>query len=428
MSAQTQRAFGLFLADGQPSVGVYFFTHWWEPWRSSDQRILDDLARLKQMGFNTIYLDSQWSQMIDGDWKLLDRGHRLAKQAGMQILPWLSSKVWLDIGDSPYRRDLIRRMYGVELTPGIGPDGAMNRTKPYDPALIQAGVQYCVQYIERYLHEGALLRVLWNGKPCPVVAPTVELEWAGSCDMATQLLFRLWLRARYGNEIGLLNRVWRTRLTGFEQIDLCDRRLFELQAHCEGKARHPQAVEDHVEFRSQVSDTCLAEISRQLKARYPDLVIATELPYQFGAAHPHAVSYRVVNGANPSSADHADILMLRATDALTPAEERALRNHRRRTGQKIILTYRTYHQWGSQLLTGSRSQADMDRLLTDPALRLADGFGFYSWNEMVDTHVVADPDPPYHPDHRLGARESEALIASLGAMAQRFRSRRGVAR
>lgn len=427
MTAQTQRAQGLFLADGKPTVGVYFFTHWWEPWRSSDQRILDDLNRLKRMGFNTIYLDSQWSQMIDGDWKLLDRGHRLARQAGMQILPWLSAKVWLDIGDSQHRRDLTQRMYGVELTPGVGPDGTITRTKPYDPALIHAGVQYCLQYLDRYLNTGALMRVMWNGKPCPVVAPTVELEWAGSCDPATQQLFRLWLRARYGG-IAVLNRAWRTRLSGFEQISLCDPHLFDLQAHCEGKARYPHAVEDHVEFRSQVTDTCLAEISRQLKLRYPDLVIATELPYQFASVHPHAIGYRVVNGANPSSADHADVLMLRATDTLTPAEERALRDHRRRTGQRIILTYRTYRQWGEQLRNGSRSQADMDRMLTDQALRLADGFGFYSWNEMVDTHVVADPDPPHNPDVRVGERESEALITSLGAMAQRFHARRGVYR
>lgn len=408
------------LADGKPTVGVYYFTHWWEPWRSSDERILEDLARLKQMGYNTIYLDSEWSQMIDGDWKLLDRGHRLAKQAGMQILPWLSAKVWVDIGSHDYRRDLVKTMYGVELEMGTGPDGKPNRTKPYDPAVIEAGVRYCEQYIERYAKDGALMRVMWNGKACPVVAPTVELEWSGSCDVVTQQMFRMWLRGRYANDIAKLNKAWGTTLKGFEQVDVCDTKLFDLGAHCEGKAAHPNAAEDHVEFRSQVVDNCLAEISRRLRVKYPDLVIATELPYQFNASHPHAIGYRIMAGANPSAASHADILMVRATDSLTPDEEKALLDHRKRTGQKVILTYRTYQEWGKMLLDGKRTQDEMDRLYADQAARAADGFGFYSWNEMVDTHVVADPDPPFHPTSRINEKESEAFIESLGGMAKRY--------
>lgn len=410
------------LPDGKPTVGVYYFTHWWQPWAGSDQRILDDFARLKKLGYNTIYLDSEWSQMIDGDWKLLDRGHRLAKQAGMQILPWLSAKVWLDIGTHDYRRELVKKMYGVELELGTNSDGKPNRTKPYDPAVIEAGTRYCEQYIERYAKDGALMHVLRNGKPCPVVALTVELEWEGSCDTVTQQMFRTWLRARYGNDIAGLNKAWGTKIAGFEQIDMCDRSLFDLAAHRERKAAHPNAVEDHVEFRSQVQDDCLAEMKRRLKAKYSDLVIAAELPYQFGGAHPHAEGYRVINGANPSSSYHADILMIRATDSLTPDEERKLLDHKKRTGQQIILTYRTYQPWGRDLISGKRTQADMNRQFADQAARVAEGFGFYSWSEMVDTHVVADPDPPFHPTERISAEESEAWIEALGGMAARYHS------
>jgi len=410
----------LRLADGSPLVGVYFFPHWWEPWKSSDERILQDFARLKSMGFNTVFVDHEWSQMIDGEWKWLDRCHRLAKQGAMRILPWLSAKVWLDIATSDGRRELVKKMYGVQLEMGVGPDGKPNRTKPYDPAVIETGVRYCSDYIDRYAKDGALLTVLRDGKPRPVVALSCELEWSGSCDAVTQQMFRLWLTAKYAGDIAKLNKAWGTSFAGFDAIDICDQSTFDLAKHIEGKSAHPNAVEDHVEFRSQVIDTALAQIKRRLVAKYPDLLIAAELPYQFECVHPHAVGYRINGGSNPSSANHADIVVIRSTDTLTPAEEKALVDHKKATGQQVILTYRTHTSWGRMLLDGSRSVPEMLKLFADQAARAADGFGFYSWNEMVDTHVVADPDPPFNPNARIGQAESDAVIKSLQPMAARF--------
>lgn len=408
------------LPDGQPLAGVYYFTHWWEPWKSSDERILQDLRRLKSLGFNTIFLDHEWSQMIAGDWKLLDRGHRLAREAGMQILPWLSAKVWLDIGTDPGRRERVKQMYGVELTMGVDDAGKPGRTKPYDPAVIEAGTRYCLDYLERYAKDGALLRVVRDGKPRPVIAPAVELEWSGSCDAATQVMFRLWLRARYGS-VERLNRIWGTKLERLDDVDICDKGLFDLEAHAAGRARYPRAVEDHIEFRAHVIDESLAEISRRVRLKYPDVLIATELPYQFESSHPHAIGYRVSGGANPSAALHADILVVRATDWLTPPEQKALRDHRKKTGQQVVLAYRTYDQWGRALLAGQRKRKDMAELYGGQAGALADGFGLYSWNEMVDTHIVPDPDPPLHPTSRITAAESEALIGCIGEMVKAFR-------
>lgn len=404
---------------GEPLVGVYYFTHWWEPWRSSDEAILADLRELRDMGYNTIFLDHEWSQMIDGDWKLLDRGHRLAKQGGMQILPWLSAKAWLDIGTHDYRRELIKEMYGVELTMGVDAEGKPNRTLPYDPAVIEAGERYCIQYMERFAETGALLHVNEDGQRKPVIAPTVELDWDGSCDVQTTQMLRLWLRARYGT-IRALNHAWGTSLTGWEQIDACDTRVFDIKAHFEGKATHPAAVEDHVEFRAQVMDIAQGEISRRVRQKYPNAVIASELPYQFDATHPHAIGYRVGQGANPSAAEHADILMIRATDSLTPSEERLLQDYRKRTGQQIIMTYRTYDTWGPKLLSGEMTEEQMVRDYAEQAARVADGFGFYSWNEMVDTHVVPDPEPSFHPTSRITPEQSQAVRKALGKMAQRF--------
>ncbi|MBO4548620.1 MAG: hypothetical protein J5758_05320, partial [Abditibacteriota bacterium] len=70
--------------DGSPLCGFYYFTHWWEPWHSDDARVMSDLREIRAMGCNTIFLDSEWSQMIDRDWFWLDRGHRLAKEAGLE--------------------------------------------------------------------------------------------------------------------------------------------------------------------------------------------------------------------------------------------------------------------------------------------------------------------------------------------------------
>ncbi|MHB0998581.1 MAG: beta-galactosidase [Armatimonadota bacterium] len=418
--ANAAKSDAIRLADGKPLIGVYFFTHWWEPWRSSDDKIVDDLNKLKDRGFNTIFLDSEWSQMIDGNWKLLDRGHKLAKQAGVQILPWLSLKAWVDIGVSKDRIELIKKMYGVDMTPGINPDGTPGRTKPYDPAVIEAGYQYCSDYIDRYARDGALLHVMWEGKLRPVVALSVELEWSGSSDPLTQQMFRLWARAKYGNQISKLNKAWKTSFTGFEQIDMDDKSTFDLAAYNDGKSKHPNAAEDHVEFRSQVTDISLGEIKRRLLQKYPDLLIASELPYQIDAAHPHAKGYRIFAGANPSASQHAEILMLRATDTLSAAEEKAILNHKKRTGQKIILAYRTYSFWGPSILDGTSSYAKMNSQYAEQAARVADGLGFYSWNEMVDTHIVTDPIPSFHENSKITPKEHAATMEALRHMANAF--------
>jgi hypothetical protein len=39
----------LRLPDGEPLVCIYYFTHWWEPWKSDDNAILSDFRRLRAM-------------------------------------------------------------------------------------------------------------------------------------------------------------------------------------------------------------------------------------------------------------------------------------------------------------------------------------------------------------------------------------------
>jgi hypothetical protein len=133
----------LRLPDGQPLVCMYYFTHWWEPWKSDDSAILGDFQQLRSMGVNTVLLDQEWSQTIDGDWKWLDRDFRLAEQAGVKIVPWLSLKTWSDISPG-HREQLAKEWFGVDMRYGTTQDGKQTAPLIYDESVLLAGSQYAL--------------------------------------------------------------------------------------------------------------------------------------------------------------------------------------------------------------------------------------------------------------------------------------------
>ncbi len=405
--------------DGSPLCGFYYFTHWWEPWRSDDARVLADLKEQKAMGCNVIFLDSEWSQMIDRDWFWLDRGHRLAKEAGLEILPWLSLKEWIDLGGEN-RVQLIKEMYGVDLKTGVDYDGKPNRIIPYDPATIEAGYRYCVDYLERYLKDGVILHVKDGGKLKPVVAITVELEWSGSNDEETNKRFRKYLKDKY-SYTSRLNKAWGTKLGSIDEVELMDPRLFDIEGCSAGKAKLTRAVEDQIAFRAKVQNDAMAEIKRRLKLKYPDLLIATELPHEMFTDHPAERSYRINGAATPETTLHADITVLRCTGLLTQKTEDALIKWQKDTGQRLVITYRTYRGKEKAVMEGR--DTDYFRI-GEQAARIGDGFGFYSWNEMVDTHIAAEPDPehPYGKFEIFTPEESEAWKALASQQLRNYRS------
>ena len=88
------------------------------------------------------------------------------------------------------------------------------------------------------------------------------------------------------------------------------------------------------------------------------------------------------------------------------------------TRQPVILAYRTYSDWCNQ-----RSDADTREsadLYAGQAMKFGNGFGFYSWNEMVDTHVA--PSRPEEMDNRgaLSPEQSERGTALMRAMVKRY--------
>ena len=408
----SQSSSTIMLKDNKPLAGFYYFTHWWEPWASDDNLILKDFSDMKAMGYNTIFLDSEWSQMIAADWKLLDRGHKLAKGAGIEILPWLSLKAWIDIADPESRRKMIKDMYDVDIEMGIDADGKINRNKPYDPAIIEAGYQYSIAYLKRYLNDGAILHVMDNGKLKPVVAITVELEWSGSNDSTTNKMFQDWLRKKYAYTTAL-NKAWNTKIKNIDNITIFDKDIFDTDEYLNGKSKHPKAVEDNALFRAEVLDNSMLEIKNRLKKDYPDLLIATEIPYQFLDIHPHARWYTYVGGALPESSKHADILVLRCTDYISKESGEFIKKWKKENNQKVILAYRTPVGYAKNFINGELASPYFK--IGKQAAEYADGFGFYSWNEMVDVHISADPTPPHTETQAVSIEEAKAwrtIIAS----------------
>lgn len=405
----------LTLPNGEPLVGIYYFTHWWEPWRSDDKAIVDDFNNLRSMGFNTLLLDQEWSQSIDGDWKWLDRDFRLAKQAGLNIVPWLSLKTWSDISPG-HRAQLAKEWFNVDMKYGVDQNEKTASPLIYDGSVIIAGAKYATMYLDRYASE-SLLRLRWNGKDRPVICLSVESAWDGSFDETTNLLFCRWLRNKY-MDINSLNKAWNTNYKNFFDINPKDTDIFDYAGHINGTAKYPVAIEDHVEFRSEIISDSLAKMASIVREKYPDVLFLAEMPYQYGSQHPHARGYRIGYGANPRSCEYADIVLFRNTGPLTTEETETLKDYQKKTGQKFILTYRTYSDWDVDI--NSTAFNNSVKTYAEQASSLANGFGFYSFNEMVDTHVAHSKSISDEEQKGWTTERSNKAIKLMSAMVEHY--------
>lgn len=400
---------------GEPLVCVYYFGHWWSPWKDSDDAIRTDFKRLADMGVTAVCVDHEWSQAIDGDWRWLDREHRLAKQAGVGVAPWLSLKTWSDV-DGAHRLALAKRWYGVEIPRSRMQAGGAAPPPVWHHSVVEFGARYACDYVRRYRNQG-LLRVRWGGRVRPVISLSVESAWVGGFDDASNARFRAWLARRYSG-VKALNARWGTTFATFEAVDPRDTTVFNYTGHISGKAAHPNAVEDHVAFRAETISQSLAAMGAKVRATWPDVLLLAEIPYQYGSGHPHAVGYRIGYGANPESCDYADIVMIRCTGPLNDDEITALSQARRRTGQRFILSYRTYATWGDEIDDAKHSQ--LAAAFATQAATVADGLGFYSWNEMVDVHLAFAPEAPN--PHNQSALSSQRAIALVKDIVRRYRA------
>ncbi len=370
------------LADGRPLVPIYFFTHWWQPWRGSDDLVRSDLRRLSEMGVNTLLLDHEWCQRFEA----MGRDHALAAETGMKIIPWLSLKTWGDM-ISPKRRKGTREQYGYALDVPSGPNAGF---LPYGPNTINLGVAYTNDYLKRYRNSGALLHVNHNGDSRPVVALTVEASWSYlyAKDAETRLHFCRWLRDRY-QSINKLNDTWSTQFADFFDIDPNDAGAFDFKGAVSAKQREvPAPVEDFIRFCAEIVSDAMAAIRQRVRQQHPDVLILAELPYEFASQHPAAWSYVVSNAAVPRMVEYADMVLLRSVGALSAPVRQALIDYRARTGKPVIVTHRISPMQGPGDAQMAHDRAV--RLFAHEAAAVSNGLGYYSWNEMVDVHMVAN--------------------------------------
>jgi hypothetical protein len=340
------------------------------------------------MGVTVIFCDHEWSQAIDGDWRWLDREHRLAKEAGLVIVPWLSLKVFCDV-EPGGRQELAKKWYGVDLVYGCDQTGKVTVPLPYHPATAEFAVKWTKAYVDRYRDSGALARVKLGDREGIWVAPTVEIGWPGpgSFDGQTGLMFARWLRTKYG-AVARLNQAWSTAYQSWWNIDQRDAEVFDYKS-APGHEKHPQAVADRTAFCSELLGDGLSRMSAEIRRAVPHVIIGSETPYQIGAQHPDAISYTREFCAAAVADDHAEILVVRATDILTPAELK-LQDEYRARGHAVVLTFRTYgNTYSTDNPDPGLDRTAFARTLASQAAGHADGLGFYSWNELVDTHVAA---------------------------------------
>lgn len=404
----------LRLDDGAPMIASYFFPTWWEPWKSSDAAVAADMKRLAALGVNTLLVDTQPSQAMDRDWHWLDRAHAMARESGLSILGWMEAKGGRDMGQSEDRAARAAAFLGRGIRLAQKQDGVRQNALVWDASFEEALAHYADLYLQRYLETGAVLRVQWHGDVRPVVALNVEAGWEDvSFDAETNARFREWLMDKYG-VISTLNAAWGTRFASFDAIDPADPALIDLDLP--PSAPDTPALADHIAFRAELVNRAMARTADRLRRKYPDLVFATEVPYPWRCSHPHAEGYRRRNACVPELVDYADILVWRTTETLDADEEAAALDVIM-SGKKLILAHRTCQ--GSARWTAPPEEF-VDIWSAEAAV-FGHGLGFYSWNEMVDCHVVANPAGVGRPEFAVTDEDSARMIDNLGRVIEAYR-------
>ncbi len=333
------------------------------------------------------------------------------------------------------RREWTRQRWGAAVGLETNWDGQPT-ILPFAPGTIDVGVAYTSEYLDRYLESGALLRVLWEGQPRPVVALTVEAAWPDMGGTGPESAFHLsrWLRDSYEGDIARLNQAWHTDYRDFFAIDPSDKSLFNYDAYVAAGAPDPltepacgepvepasqfRPVTDHIQFRARLTSDALAAMKSRLLPRYPDLLILAELPYQFGSQHPHALGYFAYNAAVPAMLDYADIVLLRTTGDLDDREQQLVRDYILRTGKPVIAAHRISPYQGPGPAQGTDEETA--ERYAQQAADYCSGLGYYSWNEMVDVHMVADPAGSSGGSVVVSAEQSARLQDRVRLINQRY--------
>ena len=368
------------LTDGQALKSVYFFGHWWEPWKSDDVAFTKDIRLIKDLGFNTICVDHEVSQAINRDWYWLDREYRLAGEEGMRVLPWLQLQ--------SMDRESLMKFSQRELKQAVNqdgqpvPDGCDFRDGEFKKAL----AHYINAYLDRYRDNPALLRIRDGRKDRPVVALMVEIGWRDerglplSFDDDANSYFRKWMKASHFN-LDKLNEKWGTGYQSFEDIDPRDKTIFNYAF--EHKRNMPAAVQEHTAFRARIIGDAMKDVAREVRRKHGDVLFAVEVAYPFNADHPDALAYRWNNANEIRIVDFADIVFIRTVGNTSLGQVKKDQDALMTARKKVVLAYRFY---------GDSSAERASAFALDCAMS-ANGLGYYNWNETADSASAIYDDP-----------------------------------
>jgi len=384
------------LPDGQTLKAIYYFPHWWDPWKTDDAVVTGDLKKMKDLGFNTVCLDHEASQAVDRDFYWLDREYKLAGQEKMSILPWLQLQA--------VDRSALMKFSHLTLKSAINQDKQAEDDCIIfgDPEFKKALAHYVSVYLDRYVEDASLLRIKDGKRVRPVVGLMLETGWRSpnglplSFDDETNAYFRKWMKSLH-YDIKQLNKKWGTSYKSFDEIDPCDKTIFNYAFT--DRANPPMPVREHTLFRARVIKDTLGDVVREVRKSHPDVLFVAEVAYPFESDDPNADAYRWNNANEQEAVGFADIVFIRTLGG--PVAKPVVRegNFLKPFAKKVVLAYR--------LLDGVPASQAVN-LALDCAMN-SNGFAFYNWNENADQGSAVYNKPERQPLVQIMTAAYDAL-------------------
>lgn len=361
------------LADDQALAAIYYFPHWWDPWKTDDDIVTADLRKMNDLGFNTICLDHEVSQAVDREWYWLDREYRLAGKENMAILPWLQLQA--------VDRVALMQFSHLQLKPAVNQNGQVEEDYCIyrDGDFKKALAHYVSVYLDRYINDPALLRIKDRGKLRPMVGLMVEVGWRNadgyplSFDEETNDYFRRWMKSTSFN-LAQLNEKWGTDFKSFDEIDPCDKAVFDYSSA--EKSNMSPAVQEHMQFRARLINDALRDVAKEVRKRHKDVLFVAEVAYPFSSEDPAAAAYRWNSASDMRTVQFADIVLVRGQGTTCAGQMEKDHDTLILNGKRVILAQRI----GSDVPHAAAVALALD------CARTANGFAYYNWNETADDH------------------------------------------
>ncbi|HEY3299037.1 MAG TPA: hypothetical protein VGK34_10310, partial [Armatimonadota bacterium] len=366
--------------------------HWWEPLKSSDTALSADFQKIKCLGFNTVCVDHEVSQAIDNDWGWISREYKLAGEQKVSILPWLQ----LQGAD---RKALIEFSH-IQIKPAVNQDQKEedDYVRFLDPDFRQALTLYISVYLDRYINDPSILKVRVDGKLRPVVGLMLEAGWHNgngqplSFDAQSNKYFRDWMRSSH-HDLAQLNKQWGTRYKSFDEIDPCDKSIFNYDFA--DKSNMPVAVREHANVRASAINDTLRHIARKVRERHKDVLFVAEVAYPIGSDNSDAATYRWNAASEYKTVEAADIVFVRTMGDTVTGEAKNQQEFMLGKGKQVVTAYR--------LMNGA-SPRKAAAFALDGAI-MGNGLAYYNWNEHADRASAISDNP-----------EKQAQIKSMNEM------------